>query len=100
MEKVEKKIVNVLTENQGKFMTSLSLEEVVKLVKECKGGLLKLPLLNQPWKIGIDFNAYDVTIDTVRHLDLSEIKIVGYEEITHRPLEVVSEEVDETEEEG
>ncbi len=94
-EEVKKVTVSVLTEKQGKFMTSLSIEEAKAAVEEAEatGELLQLPYLNAAGVVGDGVNRYNAIVDTVRHLDLTKVEIVGYEMMTHKPVE--SDEEDE-----
>tara|TARA_R110000751_G_scaffold61142_1_gene127339 strand:- start:147 stop:428 length:282 start_codon:yes stop_codon:yes gene_type:complete len=70
-------IVKLITADQGKFNTTLSLEEARTAVATAlkTGKELELPLLGQNGRIGNDF----VTVDTVRYLDLSKLEIIGFE---------------------
>ena len=70
-------IVKLITADQGKFNTTLSVEEMLEAVKKAlaSDNMLELPLLGQNGRIGNDF----VTVDTIRHLDLSKIEMIGYE---------------------
>ncbi len=80
------KIVKIITADQGKFNTTLSLEEAREAVATAQdsGKELELPLLGQNGRVGNDF----VTVDTIRYLDLSKIEIIGYETEERKEVEL------------
>jgi len=86
------KIVKIITADQGKFNTTLSLEEVREAVTEAQnsGKELELPLLGQNGRVGNNF----VIVDTIRHLDLSKLEIIGYETEERKEVELDEEDED------
>ncbi len=80
------KIVKIITADQGKFNTTLSLEEAREAVATAQdsGKELELPLLGQNGRVGNDF----VTVDTIRYLDLSNLEIIGYETEERKEVEL------------
>lgn len=80
--------LTIIDSSIGKIETSLTVEEAVIEVERAKkeNDLAKFPTLRGTATINIDWTHTTVLNDRTRFIDLSEVRVFGYDDNTYSPM--------------